>query len=85
MKFKLPKLNAHLKRYLISSLYTFIGAFLISIWAMWGQLNQNVFDMATIISVIAAALRAAIKVTGEYLLPNLIEYVKSKLASLKKK
>ncbi len=62
-----------IKRYLISSVYTFLTAFLVVILAMWGTLNTNVFDGAAWTGVLMAGLRAGIKLTGEFLLPLLID------------
>ncbi len=62
-------MNPTLKRYLVSSLITFITAFLGSITL---QLNSGALDatnltIATILSIFATAARAAVKPCVEYL------------------
>lgn len=62
-----------IKRYLISSFYTFLAAFFVVILASWNNLSANIFDGATWIGVLLVALRAGMKFAGEFILPLLID------------
>jgi len=72
-------MNQDLKRYLVSSAYTFVAVFLGVLLANWKILNQDIFSGTLWVTTLLTCVRASIKFTGEYLLPLVIEWVKGKI------
>jgi hypothetical protein len=61
-------MNPTLKRYLVSSLITFLSVFLLALATSIGSLDVETFNSSILLGIVVVAGRAALKAVSEYLL-----------------
>jgi hypothetical protein len=59
-----------MKRYVLSSLVTFISAFALAIYPMLDDLSLNNFTQATAVGLLFVGIRAGVKALIEFLVVN---------------
>ena len=69
-------MNETLKRYLVSSVVTFLAAFLLVVLTFLQNFDVSTFNYAVLSGVLTAGLRAGVKALVEYLIPLLSSLIK---------